>query len=150
MFGKCFVTPITEIKTLLGFRCHGSCFWLRCRFTFAFRICLILTLINSTIIFIRYLLIANFLKKVILLFVFTFVLISLLEGVHFASTGSVEVSSSMTRGKSSTSSLSTFETGLSSFCSLGDEVFLLDVLLSLVVDIASDSFFDRSNGCSLT
>lgn len=151
VFGKCFVTPITEIKTLLGFRCCRSCFWLRYRFTFAFCVYLILTLNKQHIVFfIRHLFFANFLKEVVLLFVCTFRLISLLEGAHFASTGSVEVSSSMTRGESSTSSLSIFETTLSVFCSFGDEVFLLDVSLSLVVDIASDSFFDRSNGCSLT
>ncbi|KYQ56618.1 hypothetical protein ALC60_04474 [Trachymyrmex zeteki] len=65
--------------------------------------------------------------------------------------GSVAVSSSMTKGKSSRSSLSGGIVGaaISSFCSHGDEVFLLDVSLSLVTDITSVSFFDKSKGCSI-
>ncbi|KYN17368.1 hypothetical protein ALC57_10344 [Trachymyrmex cornetzi] len=65
--------------------------------------------------------------------------------------GSVAVSSSMTKGKSSRSSLSrgTVGAAISSFCSHGDEVFLLDVSLSLVADITSASFFDKSKGCSI-
>lgn len=83
------------------------------------------------------------------LFIVTFVITSPLGGVRFDSTGSAVVSSSITRGESSRSSLSIFETALSSFCSQGDEVFLLDVSLSLVVDITSTSFLERSKGCSI-
>jgi len=79
------------------------------------------------------------------------VIISPLGGIRLVSVGSVAVSSSMTKGKSSRSSLSggTVGAATSSFCSHGDEVFLLDVSLSLVADITNASFFDKSKGCSI-
>lgn len=93
----------------------------------------------------------SILLLIILLFIITFVITSPLEGIRLVSIGSGAVSSSMTKGESSRSSLSTalIETAISSFCSHGDEVFLLDVSLSLVTEITSVSFFDKSKGCSI-
>lgn len=48
MFGKCFFTPITEIKTLLIFRCCRSYFRLWCSFALALRVRLILILKDNT------------------------------------------------------------------------------------------------------
>ncbi|KYN05561.1 hypothetical protein ALC62_03479 [Cyphomyrmex costatus] len=44
VFGKCFLTPITEIKTLLVFCCCRDYFRLWCNFVFAFCVRLILIL----------------------------------------------------------------------------------------------------------
>lgn len=46
MFGKCFVTAITKVDTLLDF-CYWRSLWLTRIFTFVFRICLRLTLWNN-------------------------------------------------------------------------------------------------------
>lgn len=147
MFGKGFFTPITAINTLLSFRCYGSRFRLRCSFALALGVYLILILTRTN----NNHLPSTFSSR-LLLSVLTFAIDSPMGGVRFASTGSVLlISSSITRGESSRSSrLSTFELGLSSLCSQGDEVFLLDVSLSLVVDIAANaSFLERSKGCSI-
>lgn len=48
MFGKCFFTPITEIKTLLIFRCCRGYFRLWCSFALALRVRLILILKDNT------------------------------------------------------------------------------------------------------